>query len=62
MTGFKWLEEKGRKKEEREKCREVIWSSKNEGPCVDALEPSGDEGRGKLRKAVGRSTHPVIRG
>jgi len=28
---------------------------------VDALEPSGDEGRGKLRKASVRSTHPKIR-
>ena len=29
---------------------------------VDALELSGDEGRGKLRKASGRSKHPLIRG
>ena len=28
---------------------------------VDASELSGEEGRGKLRKATGRSTHPVIR-
>ena len=26
------------------------------------MEPSGEEGRGKLRKASGRSKHPVIRG
>ena len=29
---------------------------------ADALEQDGDEGRGKLRKAGGRSTHPVIPG
>jgi len=29
---------------------------------VDALELPGEEGRGKLRKALGRSKHPVIRG
>ena len=29
---------------------------------VDALELSGDEGRGKLRKASVRSKHPLIRG
>ena len=28
---------------------------------VDALELSGEEGRGKLRKATGRSKHPEIR-
>ncbi len=28
---------------------------------VDALELRGEEGRGKLRKVPGRSTHPVIR-
>ena len=28
----------------------------------DALELSNEEGRGKLRKAMGRSTHPEIRG
>jgi hypothetical protein len=28
---------------------------------VDVLEPSGEEGRGKLRKASGRSQHPLIR-
>ena len=26
------------------------------------MEPSGEEGRGKLRKASGRSQHPMIRG
>ena len=26
------------------------------------VEPPGDEGRDKLRKAAGRSTYPVIRG
>jgi hypothetical protein len=39
----------------------MIWSSVK-GSMVDALAPSGEEGRGKLRKAVGRSTHLVIRG
>jgi len=34
---------------------------REEGPQVDALARSGEEGRGKLRKAAGRSTHPVIR-
>jgi hypothetical protein len=29
---------------------------------VNALEPHGDEGRDKLRKATGRSTYPAIRG
>jgi hypothetical protein len=29
---------------------------------VDALELPYEEGRGKLRKAAGRSTHPEIRG
>jgi hypothetical protein len=29
---------------------------------VDALELSGEEGRGKLRKAPVRSKHPMIRG
>lgn len=29
---------------------------------VDASEPLGEEGRGKLRKATGRGTHPEIRG
>ena len=28
---------------------------------MDALEPMADEGRGKLRKAAGRSKHPLIR-
>ena len=34
---------------------------REEGPQVDALARSGEEGRGKLRKAAGRSKHPVIR-
>ena len=29
---------------------------------VDALASEGDEGRGQLRKATGRSKHPLIRG
>ena len=29
---------------------------------MDALALIGDEGRGKLRKASGRSKHPLIRG
>ena len=28
---------------------------------ADALELSGEEGRGKLRKVTGRSKHPAIR-
>jgi hypothetical protein len=44
-----------------EKGEEVIWSSE-QGSTVDALELPGEEGRGKLRKAPGRSKHPVIRG
>ena len=28
---------------------------------MDALELSDEEGRGKLRKAAGRSKHPIIR-
>ena len=37
-----------------------IWSSEKEF-TVDALELSDEEGRGKLRKAMGRSKHPEIR-
>ncbi len=37
-----------------------IWSSEEEF-TVDALGPLGEEGRGKLRKATGRSKHSVIR-
>ena len=40
--------------------KRVIWSSE-QGSTVDALELSGEEGRGKLRKAAGRSKHLVIR-
>jgi len=29
---------------------------------ADALEPSGEEGRGRLRKARGRSERPLIPG
>ena len=43
-----------------ERRERLIWSSEEES-MVDALEPPGDEGRGKLRKASGRSTHPLIR-
>jgi hypothetical protein len=32
------------------------------GHLVDALALRGDEGRGTLRKAVGRGEHPLIRG
>jgi hypothetical protein len=39
---------------------ERIWSSEKES-MEDASELSGEEGRGKLRKAAGRSKHPVIR-
>ena len=31
------------------------------GPWGMPMELSGEEGRGKLRKAAGRSKHPVIR-
>ena len=41
--------------------RKIIWSSKK-GSTEDALELDGEEGRGKLRKAWGRSKHPVIPG
>jgi len=34
---------------------------REKGPQVDALAHPGEEGRGKLRKAAGRSTHPKIR-
>ena len=31
-----------------------------QGHTADALAPRADEGRGKLRKGMGRSKHPVI--
>ena len=37
-----------------------IWSSEKRF-AADAWELSGEEGRGKLRNAAGRSTHPLIR-
>ena len=43
----------------REKEPQKIWSN-NCGSTADVLESYVDEGRGKLRKARGRSTHPVI--
>jgi hypothetical protein len=54
--------EEGRKKASSffERRERLIWSSEEES-MVDALEPPGEEGRGKLRKASGRSTHPMIR-
>ena len=39
----------------------MIWSSEY-GFAEDAWEPPGEEGRGKLRKAGGRSRHPEIPG
>ena len=39
----------------------TIWSSED-GSTADALEPHGDEGRGRPRKARGRSEHPLIPG
>jgi hypothetical protein len=36
----------------------IIWSSEK-GSMVDALALSDEEGRGKLRKARGRSKHPI---
>ena len=32
------------------------------GRTADALAPEGEEGRGKLRKSMGRSKHPLIHG
>ena len=40
---------------------EAIWPSERKRK-VDALEPYGDEGRDKLRKAAGRGTYPESRG
>ena len=40
---------------------EIIWSSENRS-MADALEPGGEEGRDKLRKATERSTYPETRG
>ena len=37
-------------------------AGKRMGPWRMPVGPQGDEGRGKLRKAGGRSTHPVIPG
>ena len=37
-----------------------IYGQANYEFMVDVLESYGDEGRGKLRKAWGRSTHPLI--
>lgn len=45
----------------RQEGEREIWSSE-QGSTEDALELSGEEGRGKLRKAAGRSKHPEIRG
>ena len=56
---------KRRKKAFREPTLEgaegTIWSSENRS-MADALEPSGEEGRGRLRKARGRSERPLIPG
>ena len=38
-----------------------LWSSEEEHRA-DALAPGAEEGRDKLRKGVGRSTCPLIRG
>ncbi len=46
---------------QKERAMTIIWSS-DYGFTVDALELYGDEGRGKLRKAAVRSTHPATRG
>ena len=37
-------------------------SRAREGHSVDALAPGGDEGRGTLRKAMGRGEHSLIHG
>ena len=39
----------------------MMWSS-NGGSVEDALEPPGDEGRGKLREAAGSCSEAEIRG
>ena len=39
----------------------IIWSSED-GFMEDAWEPPGEEGRGQLRKAVGRCQRPTIHG
>ena len=39
----------------------IIWSSEH-GFMEDAWEPPGEEGRGQLRKAVGRCQRPTIHG
>ena len=40
---------------------EAVMRLRYKGHTVDALELMADEGRGKLRKAAGRSKHPLIR-
>ncbi len=47
--------------ESRARKGKIIWSSENRS-MADAWEPEGEEGRGKLRKAGGRSKHPMIPG
>ena len=44
-----------------DKRRENNMVKRKERFMVDVLEPTGEEGRDKLRKASGRSTYPVIR-
>ena len=39
----------------------TIWSSENRS-TADAVEPLGEEGRGRPRKARGRSERPLIPG
>ena len=47
--------------ESRARKGKIIWSSEYRS-MADAWEPEGEEGRGKLRKAGGRSKHPLIPG
>ena len=42
--------------------REGGYGQENIGPRRMPVEPQGEEGRGKLREAAGRGTHPLIRG
>ena len=44
-----------------ERAEGAIWPSEN-GPMADALEPLGEEGRGRPRKSRGRSERPLIPG
>ena len=53
------LKKKGRERKRRRSARQQDGQAE-ERPMVDALGQSGEEGRGRLRKAWGRSEHPTI--